>query len=467
MSHERWIQKLSPAVQSIYNSESPNSSSRLLLEFSGRQSDKIVDIVRANQGKIVHSINLIPLLAAEVPLGMLPKVANSLYIRKIWNDPPVSLMEGQTFSGKNTDESIIEDIQEHQSTSHPKAPVIPEYDYTGKGIVAAVLDTGIYPHQDLMTPNSRIIGWQDFVNHKTFPYDDHGHGTETAGIIGGNGSSSEAVNKGMAPEAWLVGVKILDQDGNGRLSNIIAGIEWCIRNLPLFNIRIIYLSIPALYQDRFHADPFARILSMAWRKGIAVFAPVPKQKNVNFHGLPQPLISVASLNQQQAFALDKNHFMNSDSAWDNLNIPSQPDLVVEAEQVVSLNMEDGYTRCSGNTIAAAMAAGGAALVLEKRPSFGPAQIKYFLTKRAKNLGLGKSLQGSGLLNLDILGNPKKKISLTRSGSSFPLNMSQMLPMALKMCLQNSGRSGDYPNEFFMNLLGTLIRNWTHSSDSIN
>jgi hypothetical protein len=206
---------------------------------------------------------------------------------------------------------------------------------------------------------------------------------------------------------------------------------------------------------------------MAWRRGIAVFAPVTKQKNISFHGLPQPLISVASLNQQQALAVSKNQFINSDSSWDNLHAPSQPDLVVEAEQVVSLNMEDGYTHCSGNAIAAAMAAGGAALVLEKRPSFGPTQVKYFLTKQAKNLGLGKTLQGSGLLNLDILGNTKKRISLTRNGNGFPLNIRQMLPLALKLFMQNSGSPGDYPNEFFMNLLGTLIRNWTHSSDFIN
>lgn len=466
MSRERWIQKLSPAVQSIYRSESPSGSSRLLLEFSGRQPDKIVDIVRANQGKIVHTVNLIPLLAVELPLGMLPKVANSIYIRKIWNDPPVSLTEDQASWGKTTDESIIEDIQEHQSTSHSQAPVIPDYDYTGKGIVVAVLDTGIHPHQDFMIPNNRIIGWQDFISHKTSPYDDHGHGTETTGIIGGNGGISETA-KGMAPEAWLVGVKILDQDGNGRLSNIIAGVEWCIRNLPLFNIRILYLSIPALYQDHYYADPLGRILSMAWRRGIMVFAPVAKQKNVSFHGLPQPLISVASLNQQQALALSKNPWINSDSPWDHLGAPPQPNLVVEAEQVVSLNMEDGYTHCSGDAIAAAMAAGGAALVLEKKPSFGPVQVKHFLTKRAKNLGLGKALQGSGLLNLDVLENTRKRISLTRNGSGFPLNMSQMLPMVLKLFLQNSGIPGDYPNEFFMNLLGTLVRNWTHSPEPIH
>lgn len=47
--------------------------------------------------------------------------------------------------------------------------------YTGKGVTAAVLDTGIYPHSDF---GNRIVGWYDAVGHKTAPYDWNGHGTQ-------------------------------------------------------------------------------------------------------------------------------------------------------------------------------------------------------------------------------------------------------------------------------------------------
>ncbi len=464
MFRERWIQKLSPAVRSIFINESPNGCCRLLLEFSERKYDQTVDLIKANQGEILHSINLLPLLAVQLPLEALPKVADSLYVTKIWEDPPVSLQEERIFSDETTDEPMME--RAHQSVSHSEVPVIPEYNYAGKGIVVAVLDTGIFPHQDLTVPNNRIVGWQDFVNHKKSPYDDHGHGTEVAGIIAGNGNTSGAVTKGMAPEAWLVGVKILDQEGNGRLSDMIAGLEWCVRSLPLFNIKILCLSVPVVYQEGLFADPLSRMIRLAWSKGITIFTPFETQK-VGFavSGFSQPLISVASLNRQQALALNDKHFSNPDSSWSGLKALATPDLIAEGEKLVSLSVEGGYTTCSGNTIAAAMAAGGAALLLEKWPVLGPARVRYYLTKRAKDLGLGKNLQGFGLLNLNILGNTKNKASLARS--TLPQNMNQILPVALKLLIQNSASSGKDPNEFFMNLLGSLIRSWTHSFDSIN
>jgi serine protease AprX len=465
VSREHWIQKLSPAIRNNYIKNSPKGSSRLLLEFNGRKYDYIVDLVKANQGKILHSISLIPLLAVEIPLEALPKVANSLHIGKIWDDSKVSLQDDQILLDETTEESPVKQNSAYRSISQVESQSIQEYDYTGKGIVVAVLDTGVFPHQDLIVPNNRIVGWKDFINHRASPYDDHGHGTEIAGIIAGNGNASDAVTKGMAPEAWLVGVKILDQDGNGRLSHMIAGIEWCVRNLPLFNIRILCLSVPAIYQDRFCADPFARIISMAWRRGITVFTPVETQKHVSFYGLPKPFVSVASLNYQQTLALNEKQLNDSVACSDISKALTAPDLIAEGEKVVSLNMEDGYKTCSGNTIATAMAAGGAAMVLEKWPKLGPARVKYILTKRARDLGLGQNLQGSGLLNLNVLGNSKKRAAFIPS--ALPLNMNQILPAALKLLTQNAANSGKYPNELFMNLIGSLIRNWTHSSDSIN
>ncbi len=53
-----------------------------------------------------------------------------------------------------------------------------ERGFKGKGITVAVIDTGVAPHQDLITPTSRIVGFKDLVNNKSVPYDDNGHGTQ-------------------------------------------------------------------------------------------------------------------------------------------------------------------------------------------------------------------------------------------------------------------------------------------------
>ena len=61
---------------------------------------------------------------------------------------------------------------------------------TGKGIGVAVLDTGIYLHEDL---KNRVTAFRDFVNNRESPYDDNGHGTHISAIIGGDGDSSQQI----------------------------------------------------------------------------------------------------------------------------------------------------------------------------------------------------------------------------------------------------------------------------------
>ena len=81
---------------------------------------------------------------------------------------------------------------------------------TGKGVGVAVLDTGIFPHIDF---EDRIVGFYDAVSHRRTPYDDNGHGTHIAAIIGGNGRQSGGKYAGIAPGSHMIAVKVLDSSG--------------------------------------------------------------------------------------------------------------------------------------------------------------------------------------------------------------------------------------------------------------
>ena len=70
--------------------------------------------------------------------------------------------------------------------------------YEGKGITVAVIDTGVAPHYDLTRPTNRIVGFKDMISGKEIPYDDNGHGTHVAGIIAGNGLSSNGKYMGSS-----------------------------------------------------------------------------------------------------------------------------------------------------------------------------------------------------------------------------------------------------------------------------
>lgn len=113
---------------------------------------------------------------------------------------------------------------------------------TGKGVTVCIIDTGVdYNHPNLgggLGPSYKVIGGYDFVNSDSDPLDDNGHGTHVAGIVAANGSLL-----GIAPEAKIVAVKVLDSAGSGFSSDMDAGIDWCVDNSATYNISIISLSL--------------------------------------------------------------------------------------------------------------------------------------------------------------------------------------------------------------------------------
>ena len=129
---------------------------------------------------------------------------------------------------------------------------------TGAGVGVAVIDSGITSwHDDLTSTsnaqypfgNQRVAAFVDFVGGATTPYDDNGHGSHVAGIIAGNGYDSYGQKAGVAPDADLVSLKVLDADGKGNISNVIAALQWVLENRETYNIRIVNLSVDAAVHE--------------------------------------------------------------------------------------------------------------------------------------------------------------------------------------------------------------------------
>src|SRR5439155_12313796 len=132
------------------------------------------------------------------------------------------------------------------------------------GVTVAVLDSGVSTwHDDLTNRSStlypygdqRVAGFVDFVNGQLTPYDDNGHGTHVAGVIAGNGYDSGGQNAGMAPDASLVALKVLDADGHGNISHVIAALDWVVANKSTYNIRVVNLSVGASVRESYWTDP--------------------------------------------------------------------------------------------------------------------------------------------------------------------------------------------------------------------
>jgi serine protease AprX len=127
---------------------------------------------------------------------------------------------------------------------------------TGRGVGVAVIDAGITTfHDDLQTGsgnttvfpygNQRVSKFVDIVHGQVLPYDDNGHGSHVAGIVAGSGQDSGGAKAGMAPDASIVSLKVLDANGIGTIGDIIAALNWVDVNRVQYNIRVVNLSVSA------------------------------------------------------------------------------------------------------------------------------------------------------------------------------------------------------------------------------
>ncbi len=400
MSANHWQVKLSPLLQNIGVNQERHRFP-LLVEVKARQAEKICALVDGCQGKTLREIGLISALAIELPAHSLNELVRNRLVRKVWSDV--------------TAYALLDVAVPTVGSSK-----VQEWGYTGKGIVVAVIDTGIYPHNDLVVPDNRILAWNDLINNQKKPYDDNGHGTHVSGIIAGNGRSSDGKYKGMAPEARLVGVKALDDKGSGSLSTVIAGIDWCLNNLDNLNIKVINLSLGVTAQESYRTDPLCRAVDAAWRKGIVVCAAAgnagPGLRSINSPGISPSVITVGNIDDQNTLNPEDDRIHSSSSGGPTIDNLPKPDLIAPGTEITSLSHRGGYQALTGTSMSTPMVAGAAAQILQKYPSITPDKLKQLLMKNARSRGLGRNLQGAGELDLSkIFKGPATKVLMENKG----------------------------------------------------
>ncbi len=314
---------------------------------------------------------------------------------------------------------------------------------TGKGVTVAVLDTGIYPHDDLTTPYQRLTGWADLVNNKSKPYDDNGHGTHVAGLVGGDGAASYQNHYSSwllrtAPLANLVGVKVLDKDGSGSVSTVIAGIDWCVAHKAALNIRVLNLSVGHPIGESYKTDPLCQACERAWAAGITVVCAAgnygrsvpsdqtsaPQYGSITSPGNDPHVITVGAMNTMATLDRGDDRICSYSSRGPSaVDLVLKPDLVAPGNNMISLaapgsalytqagaNLLDpktfggnggrAYLTLSGTSMASPVVAGAAALLLQADPTLTPDTIKARLMLSASKIaGSDYLTYGAGYLNV--------------------------------------------------------------------
>jgi Subtilisin-like serine proteases len=394
------IQKVSPVLLRPEFTENPDQPCRLIVEMASTHTDRVASYIEASEGRVHREMKLFPVVVVEVPYSALELMTYSPHIRKIWHDVKVR---------------TLLDI------AVPTAGGLKARDlgFTGKDVTVAVIDTGIFPHPDLIYPESRIVAWHDLVNDRSTPYDDNGHGTHVSGIIAGNGSASRGKYVGMASEAKLVGVKALNKDGEGNTSDVISALEWCMDNQKTYNIRAINLSLGSAAQESAREDPLCRAVSAAWASGIVVCVAAgndgPNVRTINTPGITANAITVGNLDDKGTEDLSDDVISDSSSRGPTIDNSTKPDLLAPGTNITSLRAGGGYRSLSGTSMATPMVTGAVAQILQKSPNFKPDQVKTMLQRNARNMGMQSTFMGSGALAIaGIFEEPKKDDKKQRS-----------------------------------------------------
>jgi subtilisin family serine protease len=254
---------------------------------------------------------------------------------------------------------------------------------TGSGSVC-VIDTGVdYTHPGLggcaRTSNISdgscdvVIGGYDFVNDDADPWDDDGHGTHVAGIV----ASRDPIYTGVAPGSKIVAVKSLDSFGDGFISDILSGVDYCVENKERFNITSIVMSLGTAQVFHGSCDALSgssNISTAAQELPIFVAAGNEFDAAGDYLGLAWPACAPGVIPIVSVSLAD------TPSSFSNRDLKT---IFAPGASITSLLDGGGYQALSGTSMAAPHAAGAANLFSSLwndhyDQSLAPTAIRYLL-----------------------------------------------------------------------------------------
>ena len=270
--------------------------------------------------------------------------------------------------------------------------------YTGKGIRIALLDTGVFLHENIV---NQVIYFKDYIQSKTSCYDDNGHGTHIAGILCGGNHKTTKTAIGIAPKAELLVFKILDKSGNGSTQKVLDALDWILKNHRKWNIKLLNFSMGY----RQNANPIMQKkliekLEQLWDEGVTVITAAgnngPEENSITVPGVSRKVITVGS----------SDDVLGESGGFGGRGPTScciiKPEILAPGSGILSLSNKQGqYQKKSGTSMSAPIVCGALALVLEKNPELKPVELKLLLYDTVDPVK-HKNVNAWGILNVDNL-----------------------------------------------------------------
>jgi serine protease AprX len=389
--------------------------SRVIIRAAtGASAQSVSTLLRVAGGSSGRDLPLIGGRVAELPNAALLALAGHPLVAQVSQDRPiVGAMER---TGATVGATVVRR----------------DLGYNGTGVGVAVIDSGVAAaHDDLA--GSQVDRFVDFVDGRVDPHDDYGHGTHVAGIIAGSGYDSGGKRSGIAPGARLTALRVLDGSGQGRISDVIAALDYVVANKDALNIRVVNLSIATGVYESYETDPLTLAAKRVVEAGVVVVAAagnngrdpsgLPRHGGISAPGnAPWVLTVGASSHMGTIDRSDDTMATFSSRGPTALDLGAKPDVVAPGVGIESLvapgstlyttrsqYLLDGtvptayrpYLSMSGTSMSAPVVAGTVALMLQANPALTPNAVKAIIQYTAQVRGWYDPLtRGGGFLNAE-------------------------------------------------------------------
>jgi serine protease AprX len=369
--------------------------------------------VRRLGGQVTRALPIVAGFAATVPATVVDELARLPGVRAVTPDDRVRV-QGTADTG-------------NLRSVYPKAIRADDAwrrGVTGRGVTVAVVDTGVAPN--LPDLSGRLVQVTDDLTGQTTPCknlsgeldcnDRYGHGTFIAGLVAGDGASSDGRWKGVAPEASILSVKAAGADGSADVSNILAAIQWVVSFKERYDIRVLNLSLGTDSTQDWRVDPLNYAVERAWTAGMTVVVAAgnrgPAPGTITKPADDPWVITVGATDDRGTAALNDDQLPDFSGRGPTAQGVAKPDVVAPGAHVISLRapgstidtrfpsyVDGSYRRGSGTSMATAVVSGAVALMLQANPRFPPDRVKHALVATARDAAAADPMAvGAGVVD---------------------------------------------------------------------
>lgn len=388
VAHADSTSRIDPRIMQVAQ-QSPEQSVRIIVQKI-IQDNSVEQLVMELGGQVLSDLPIINAFAAELPAEAAYQLAQSEAVRWISIDAEVH----SSLLGLGDNDSASVSLNTYLDTMGIAS--VWKQGVNGRGIGVVVIDSGITRDADF----TNLALTKGFNLNSVTPLDLYGHGTHIAGIVAGNGVDSSGKNKGVAPGATLIGLKVSNDLGLAFESDVVKALQWTYDYKETYNIRVINLSINSGVESSYHESALNAAAEVLWFSGVVVIVSAGNSGGQDGYNtvLAPPandpfLITVGASDERGTSNLSddviaaysaegktKDGFLKPDIIAPGTGIysvlsPLSPWAVLYRDRV---SRDGQYFRMSGTSMAAPMVVGVVALLLQDEPHLTPDQVKYRL-----------------------------------------------------------------------------------------